>query len=76
MQFHWRNQNKDNNNEKYSTFDDYLAAFRSKRRQKIKKERKSIYENAQMTLHVYRGKEIPEEYFSKVWVCVCVYVCV
>lgn len=37
MQFHWRNRNKETGRP-YADFDDYLAAFRSKRRSKIKKE--------------------------------------
>lgn len=63
MQFHWRNENKDKEGAPYDSFDEYLAAFRSKRRIKIKKERRTVYE-AGLTLDVYRGKEIPDSFFD------------
>lgn len=37
IQFHWQNRN-------YGSFDDYLGAFRSNRRNKIKRERREITE--------------------------------
>ncbi len=65
MQFHWVNSNQDKGGAPYESFDEYLAAFRSKRRQKIKKERKSVYEDAGISLHVYRGREIPDAFFDE-----------
>jgi hypothetical protein len=64
MQFHWVNRNKDKDGLPYSSFDEYLSAFRSKRRIKIKKERRSIYEDAGLTLQVLRGRDIPDSYFD------------
>lgn len=63
MQFHWRNCNKETG-VPYADFDDYLAAFRSKRRSKIKKEIRSV-EEAGYGFQMLRGAEIPDALFEE-----------
>ncbi len=62
MQFHWQNRNKETG-EPYRDFDDYLAAFRSKRRSKIRKEVQSV-QDAGYGFQVLRGDEIPDALFD------------
>ena len=50
LQYHWHNRG-------YETFDDYLADFRSKRRNQVRRERREM--DAQgVTIRTYRGDEI------------------
>jgi predicted N-acyltransferase len=51
-QFHWSNPG-------WSSFDDYLAAFRSKRRVQIKRERRELRTQG-VELSVYAGEDIPD----------------
>jgi len=50
LQYHWHNRG-------YDSFDDYLAAFRSDRRTKIKRERRAISEQG-ITIRAVRGEEL------------------
>lgn len=52
-QFHWRNQG-------YADFDDFLAAFTSQKRKKIKRERRRVLE-AGIRFELLRGHEVSEE---------------
>lgn len=49
-------------NHEFSTFEDYLGAFNANQRRNIKRERKAVGE-ADLTLKVLRGDEIPESFF-------------
>jgi predicted N-acyltransferase len=52
-QFHWTNPG-------WRTFDDYLAAFRSKRRVQVKRERRELAAQG-ITIETYTGDEIPDD---------------
>ena len=52
LQYHWQNHG-------YQSFDDYLARFRSKRRNQIRRERRAI-EEAGVTIRALVGDEIPD----------------
>jgi uncharacterized protein len=52
----WENQN-------FQSFDDYLKGFDSNQRRNIKRERKAVT-NAQITMKVYTGEEIPPHFYS------------
>ncbi|HUJ75636.1 MAG TPA: GNAT family N-acetyltransferase, partial [bacterium] len=56
MQYHWENRS-------YAAFADYLAEFRSKRRTKIRRERREM-EDQGVTLRVLAGEEIAPEITS------------
>lgn len=53
LQYHWHNQG-------YETFEDYLGAFRSKRRNQVRRERREM-EKQGVTIRSYRGDEIGPE---------------
>jgi uncharacterized protein len=55
-QFHWTNLG-------WQTFDDYLAAFRSKRRNQIKRERQELAAQG-VDITVHAGADIPEHLFG------------
>ncbi len=55
IQYHWRNAG-------YATFEDYLADFRSKRRNQIRREQRELAA-AGVRIQAFTGKEIPEELF-------------
>ena len=55
IQYQWLNHN-------YQTFDDYLAHFRSKRRNQIKREMREM-EKRGVEIEVLSGEEIPDELF-------------
>jgi uncharacterized protein len=55
-QFQWLNPG-------WQTFDDYLGAFRSKRRVQIKRERREMEEQG-VEIRVHAGDEIPDELFE------------
>jgi predicted N-acyltransferase len=59
MQFHWRNEG-------YAGFDDYLARFRSKRRNQILRELRSVRE-AGVRVVTAVGDEIDESWFEPMW---------
>ncbi|CAN0131661.1 unnamed protein product, partial [Hapterophycus canaliculatus] len=45
---------------KYADFDGYLGNFASKRRIKIRRERRSVYEDAGVSVTAYRGEDITD----------------
>ncbi|HBZ68954.1 MAG TPA: GNAT family N-acetyltransferase [Deltaproteobacteria bacterium] len=55
LQYHWRNEG-------YASFDDFTARFRSKRRNQIARERRSLAGEG-VSLEVAMGHEIPETVF-------------
>jgi predicted N-acyltransferase len=55
FQYHWQNEG-------YACFDDFTARFRSKRRNQIARERRSLASEG-VTLEVALGREIGEEVF-------------
>jgi len=55
MQYHWHNHD-------YSCFDDYLAKFRSKRRNQIRRERRELERNG-VHIEKWTGDEIPDDLF-------------
>ncbi|MGE5218495.1 MAG: GNAT family N-acetyltransferase [Chloroflexota bacterium] len=54
IQFHWQNRG-------YGCFDDYLASFRSDRRNKVKRERREI-EQRKITIRAYEGGELTQKH--------------
>jgi predicted N-acyltransferase len=61
FQYHW-------NNAGYRRFEDYLAAFRSKRRNQIQRERRALAEQGVETC-VLVGDEIGDELFEPIYRC-------
>jgi predicted N-acyltransferase len=61
IQYHWRNAG-------YATFDDYLGHLRSKRRNQVKRERRSVREQGIAT-EVLRGDDIPDAVFEPMFQC-------
>jgi len=59
IQYQWLNHN-------YQTFDDYLAHFRSKRRNQIKREMREM-EKLGVEIEVLSGEEIPDELFPSMF---------
>jgi predicted N-acyltransferase len=57
FQYHWRNEG-------YASFDDFLARLRSKRRNQIQRERRSLAE-AGITIATQIGDEIPDDVFPR-----------
>jgi predicted N-acyltransferase len=53
LQFHWHNEG-------YKTFDDFLARFRSKRRNQIRRERRRVLEQGLQVLS-FAGDELEDE---------------
>ena len=56
LQYHWHNAD-------YGSFDDYLAHLKSKRRNQVRRERRSVRE-AGVETQVLRGDSIPDEIFE------------
>ncbi|MGH7886914.1 MAG: GNAT family N-acetyltransferase, partial [Candidatus Binatia bacterium] len=50
IQYHWQNR-------KFNSFDDYLASFRSDRRNKVKRERREVVQRG-ITIRAYEGEEL------------------
>ena len=61
VQYHWRNDG-------YRSFDDYLGRLRSKRRNQVRRERRSVAE-AGVTTEVLRGDAIPDDLFEPMFAC-------
>jgi hypothetical protein len=61
FQYHWRNGG-------YATFDDYLAQFRSKRRNQIKRERREM-EHQGVEIEALIGDQIGDELFDPIYRC-------
>ena len=53
LQYHWLNDG-------YETFEDYLGAFRSKRRNQVRRERREM-EKQGVTIRTYTGDDITED---------------
>ncbi len=54
IQYHWQNRS-------FGSFDDYLASFRSDRRNKVKRERREI-EQRKITIRAYEGEELTQKH--------------
>jgi predicted N-acyltransferase len=61
IQYHWRNEN-------FDSFDDYLAGFRSKRRNQIKRERREM-ERRGISIEALVGDEITDDLFGPLFEC-------
>ena len=61
IQYHWKNAD-------FNSFDDYLAQFRSKRRNQIKRERREM-ERLGVSIEVLVGDEITDDLFSPMFEC-------
>ena len=61
LQYHWRNHD-------YRSFEDYLAKFRSKRRNQIRRERRAM-EREGVEISVLSGDEIGDELFEPMFFC-------
>jgi predicted N-acyltransferase len=61
VQYHWRNAG-------YSCFEDYLAQFRSKRRNQIRRERREMRDRG-IQIECLVGEAIPDELFSTLYRC-------
>ncbi|MAD60408.1 MAG: GNAT family N-acetyltransferase [Myxococcales bacterium] len=59
LQFQWENEN-------YQNFEDFLARFRSKKRNQIKRERRRVNESG-VEVKAYCGAEIKEEHISLIY---------
>ncbi|KAJ8907363.1 hypothetical protein NDN08_007477 [Rhodosorus marinus] len=62
IQYHFVNEDE-GRNPLFNSFDEYLGSMKSKRRIKVKRERRSIYEDAGLTLKAFFGDEIEDEMF-------------
>ena len=58
LQYHWTNSNSKNGGNQYTSFDEYLSCFRSKRRIKIRRERRTVQEDEDIRIHPVVGKDI------------------
>mmetsp|Transcript_44676 Transcript_44676/g.136279 ORF Transcript_44676/g.136279 Transcript_44676/m.136279 type:complete len:508 (-) Transcript_44676:310-1833(-) len=58
MQYHWVNSNAKNSGKPYESFEDYLNAFKSKRRITIKRERRRVTEDAGIRVDAVVGEDI------------------
>jgi len=54
IQYHWQNRD-------FKSFDDYLASFRSDRRNKVKRERRAVAERG-ITIRAYEGGELTAQH--------------
>jgi predicted N-acyltransferase len=61
IQYHWHNH-------EYGSFDDYLHAFRSKKRNQIRRERRAMDE-AGVTLEALEGDAIDDSLFDPMFAC-------
>lgn len=52
IQYHWQNR-------KFNSFDDYLASFRSDRRNKVKRERREVFDRG-ITIRAYEGDALTQ----------------
>jgi predicted N-acyltransferase len=59
IQYHWHNHD-------YASFDDYLAKFRSKRRNQIRRERREL-ERTGVTIEKWTGEDIPDDLFAPMY---------
>ncbi len=61
IQYHWRNAG-------YASFDDYLSALRSKRRNQVRRERAHVREQG-IRIEAFCGADIPDELFAPMYRC-------
>ena len=61
IQYHWRNAG-------YRGFEDYLARFRSKKRNQIRRERRALAEQ-RIELETLAGEAIPDALFEPIYRC-------
>ncbi|MCH7709346.1 MAG: GNAT family N-acetyltransferase [Myxococcales bacterium] len=61
IQYHWRNDGFDD-------FEDYLSRFRSKRRNQIRRERRSVAEQG-IRVHAVAGNDITDDLFDSMFDC-------
>ena len=59
LQFQWENED-------YKDFDDFLARFKSKRRNQIKRERRRVAESG-VQVKVYQGEDIKAEHIPLIY---------
>ena len=59
LQYHWLNEG-------YSTFEDYLQRFRSKRRNQIRRERREL-EKQEVVIETHAGEDIPDSLFAPMY---------
>ena len=59
LQYHWLNEG-------YDSFEDYLARFRSKRRNQIRRERRELGRQ-DVVIETHVGREIPDELFEPMY---------
>jgi predicted N-acyltransferase len=61
VQYHWHNAD-------YASFEDYLSRLRSKRRNQVKRERRSVAERG-VAIEVLSGSAIPDALFEPMFHC-------
>lgn len=61
IQYHWRNEG-------YASFEDYLSALRSKRRNQVRRERSWVREQG-IRVEAVAGAAIPDELFAPMFRC-------
>jgi predicted N-acyltransferase len=59
LQYHWTNDS-------YTSFDHYLARFRSKRRNQIRREMRAL-EQEQIQIEAWSGDQIPDDVFPRLY---------
>ncbi len=58
IQYHWKNQNRNNNDLPYESFEEYLSCFKSKKRISIKRERRRVLTEQNVRIDAIRGRDI------------------
>ena len=58
IQYHWINENSNNGGKPYTSFDEYLLCFKSKRRITIRRERRAVLEEQDIRIDSVRGTDI------------------
>jgi predicted N-acyltransferase len=58
LQYHWSNSNSKNEGKQYSSFDEYLSCFKSKRRIAIRRERSKVQEDEDIRIDTVVGRDI------------------
>ena len=70
VQYHWYNGRRRGDGqlgpERYASFDDFLARFRSKKRANIRRERRRLHDEG-ITTRVVRGREADEALMDRVY---------
>ena len=58
LQYHWKNCNKNNDGLPYTSFDEYLGCFKSKKRITIRRERRKVIEDQNVRVDAIVGRDI------------------